>query len=222
LAENDYNLYIFPKPQPATEIPLYFHDPLGTMPELSKGLRQAGYQMDSGVSGETMFIASQMDETTEKHLAAGGKAILLLNSEDGFSSRVPLKVLQRAGSELEGRWFSNFNWVRTDRAPYDQLDFGKILGFESAKIAPEYVIDGLPPAQFSNAVAGVTYGWLAKNMVMAVPFKWNTGDALATTFRFDDYGVDPYSTHLLDSFIRGLGSEKLAMVQFDRESVEIA
>ena len=49
LAENDYNLYIFPKPQPATEIPLYFHDPLGTMPELSKSLQQAGYQMDSSL-----------------------------------------------------------------------------------------------------------------------------------------------------------------------------
>ena len=68
----------------------------------------------------------------------------------------------------------------------------------------------------------MTYGWLAKNMVMAVPFKWNTGEALATTFRFDEYGSDPYATHLLDGFIKALASEKLEAVHFDRESVEIA
>jgi hypothetical protein len=222
LAENDYNLFIFPKPQPATQVALCFHDSMGTMPELSNSLRQAGYEINSSLSPEKMVISSQMDETVERHLAGGGKAILLLNSEAGFSSRVPLKVLQRAGCELDGRWFSNFNWVRTDRAPFDQLDFGKILGFESAKVAPEYVIDGLTPAQFPNALAGVTYGWLAKNMVMAVPFKWNTGEALATTFRFDEYGSDPYATHLLDGFIKALASEKLEAVHFDRESVEIA
>jgi hypothetical protein len=222
LAENDYNLFIFPKPQPAMQVALCFHDSMGTMPELSNGLRQAGYQINSSLSPEKMVISSQMDETVERHLADGGKTILLLNSEAGFSSRVPLKVLQRAGCELDGRWFSNFNWVRTDRAPFDQLDFGKILGFESAKVAPEYVIDGLTPAQFPNALAGVTYGWLAKNMAMAVPFKWNTGEALATTFRFDEYGSDPYATHLLDGFIKALASEKLEAVHFDRESVEIA
>jgi len=28
------------------------------------------------------------------------------------------------------------------------------------------------------------------------------GAVLLTTFRFDDYGKDPYATHLLDSLIR--------------------
>lgn len=78
------------------------------------------------------------------------------------------------------------------------------------------------PAQFPNALAGVTYGWLAKNMVLAVPFKRNTGEALATTFGFDEYGSDPYVTHFLGGFIKDLASEKLEAVQLDRESVEIA
>jgi len=221
LAENDYQLFIFPKAQPQTETPLHVHDPLGTMAGLAERLQAAGYQTNSGIHGETMLVSSQMDDTAEQHLAAGGKAMLLLDSEAGFSSRVPLKVLQRAGCELDGRWFSNFNWVRTDRPPFEQLNFGKILGFESMKVAPHYVIDGVPPVQFSNLLSGVTYGWLARNMALAVPFKWENGEALATTFRFGEYGSDPYATHLLDGLIQSLASGKLESLQLSRESVAI-
>jgi hypothetical protein len=89
-------------------------------------------------------------------------------------------------------------------------------------VAPHYVIDGVPPEQFSNALAGVTYGWLAKNMVLAAPFKWKNGEALATTFRFSEYGRDPYTTHLLDGFVRWLAETKTPLTSRDRESVEIA
>ena len=222
LAGNDYQLFIFPQPQPVKEISLQVHDPLGTMPELKQSLQQAGYQLDSSLQPDTVLISSQLDEMTEKHLAAGARAILLLNSEAGLPPHSPLKVLARAGCELDGRWFSNFNWVRTDQAPYNQLDFGKILGFESSRVAPHYVIDGVPPEQFPKALAGVTYGWLAKNMVLAAPFQWKNGEALVTTFRFHEYGRDPYATHLLDGFIRWLAETRTPLVNRDRESVEIA
>src|SRR5438270_14043859 len=29
-------------------------------------------------------------------------------------------LLLRAGCELDGRWFSNFNWVRTNQTPYNR------------------------------------------------------------------------------------------------------
>ena len=51
-----------------------------------------------------------------------------------------LKPKLREGTELEGRWFSNFNWVRWNRAPFDRLTFSKILGFESAAVAPKLVL----------------------------------------------------------------------------------
>jgi hypothetical protein len=168
-----------------------------------------------------MLVSSQLDEATEKHLSDGGKALLLLDSEASLPSRCELKVLQRAGCELDGRWFSNFNWVRTDREPFHHLDFGRILGFESVKVVPQYVIDGVPPGQFLSALAGVTFGWLARNMVLAVPFKWENGNALATTFRFVDYGADPYATHLLDGFIKALASGNLSMLRLARDPVEV-
>jgi hypothetical protein len=222
LADNDYQLFIYPRPAPVSDVPLHLHDPLGTLPELKERLQQAGYQMEDGLDRGTMLISSQFDEMTEKHLAGGGKAVLLAGSEASFPAAGPLKVLARAGSDLDGRWFSNFNWVRTNQAPFDQLDFGRILGFESSKAAPQYVIDGVPPAQFARALAGVTYGWLAKNMALAVPFQWENGAALATTFRFTEYGQDPYTTHLLDGFIRLLTAGKPEMVHLDREPAEIA
>jgi hypothetical protein len=221
IAENDYQFFILPKPQPAMDVPLHVHDPLGTMAGLKDSLRSAEYQADSRLTPEAMLISSQMDEATEKHLSGGGKALLLLDSEAGLPPRCELKVLQRAGCELDGRWFSNFNWVRTDREPFNHLDFGRILGFESVKVAPHYVIDGVPPGQFPSALAGVTFGWLARNMVLAVPFKWENGNVLATTFRFSDYGNDPYATHLLDGLIKSLASGNLSMLRLARDPVEV-
>jgi hypothetical protein len=221
LAENDYQFFIFPSPAPAMEIPLQVHDSLGTLARLNEKLAHAGYLVNGSTEQNTILISSQLDEFTRAHLAAGKKALLLLDSEDGLPSEVPLKVLVRAGCELDGRWFSNFNWVRTDRAPFDQLDFGRILGFESSKVVPHYVIDGLPPDQFPDALAGVTYGWLARNMVLAVPFEFENGKALATTFRFHEYGLDPYATNLLDGFIKTLASDKKAELRVNCESVEI-
>lgn len=222
IAENSYQLFVFSAPRPATEFSLHFHDPLATMTGLDAALSRAGYRVSSGpqINHDAVLISSQLDDLTEKHAASGGKALVLLDSEAAMPAHGPLKVLARAGCELDGRWFSNFNWIRLDRAPFDQLKPNKILGFESTEVVPNYVIDGVPPAEFTSVIAGVTYGWLARNMALAVPLKLTSGEALVTTFRFNEYGRDPYSTHLLDGFIRALCSQQIATL--DATTLEVA
>lgn len=57
----------------------------------------------------------------------GGKALLLIDSEAGLLSRCELKVLQRAGCKLDGRWFSNFNWAGLIGRHSIRLNFGSII-----------------------------------------------------------------------------------------------
>jgi hypothetical protein len=208
IAENGYDLFVLPAPRPATKLKLYFHDPLETMQDLEIAMSDAGYQFEGGtrVSPDSIMISSRLDALTQRHLTSGGNALLLLDSEAALPAGHPLKVLARAGCELDGRWFSNYNWIRKDKLPFSELGFNRILGFESASVVPEYVIDGVPPEEFSSVLSGVTYGWLARNMALAVPLKLEHGEALATTFKFGAYGSDPYSTNLLDGFIRMLSA----------------
>jgi hypothetical protein len=223
IAENSYELFVYPPSEPAQH-PLHFHDPLGTMGALDEALQRAGYHVSFGtqIPAGTLLISSQLDPFTELHLAGGGKALLLLNSEGAIPPHWPLKVLARAGCDLDGRWFSNYNWIRPDRAPFDRLNLNKLLGFESVEVVPHYVIDGFAPQQFENMLAGITYGWLAKNRGLAVPLKLQAGEAILTTFRFPEYGRDPYSTHLFDGLVQALISGTPAAIQMEPAEIQTA
>jgi hypothetical protein len=59
-------------------------------------------------------------------------------------------------------------------------------------------------------LSGVFYGWLNQNAALAVQMNTGNGKLLATTFRFDAYGKDPYATQLLDSIIRYAASPSFA------------
>jgi len=135
-------------------------------------------------------------------LRAGASVLLLADSKDALPASFPLKVTPRAGSDLDGNWISNFNWVR-DRAPspFARVAFTKIIGFESERAVPRFVIEGVRGADYGDVLSGITYGWLNSNEALAVQARAGRGRLLLTTFRFDEYGRDPYATQLLDSLI---------------------
>src|SRR5881392_2356387 len=89
-----------------------------------------------------LLIVDHYDEYAASHVQNGGNALLVVNSENALPPTWPIKVSFRKGTELDGRWFSNFNWIRPDRQPFSRVAFTRILGFESASVAPEYVIEG--------------------------------------------------------------------------------
>jgi hypothetical protein len=208
VAENSVTIFIYPKPRPAAEVALRFIDG-----DNGSGLKQeqmaaAGYtilrQSDSTrpVSQE-ILVAQKFDDRVEQYVRNGGRALVLADSKDALPNS-SIKVTPRAGSDLDGNWVTNFNWVSTSSpsSPFHAVAFTKILGFESEHVVPRFVIQGIAGTNYDDVLSGIFYGWLNNNAALAAQMRVGNGSLLLTTFRFDDYGKDAYATHLLDSLIR--------------------
>jgi hypothetical protein len=57
-------------------------------------------------------------------------------------------------------------------------------------------------------LAGMFYGWIHNSAPLLMQGRAGTGAAVVTTFRFDQYGVDPYATALLDSIVHYTSSDE--------------
>lgn len=158
-------------------------------------------ELDSTPGPGTVVLTDQYDYRVERHLQNGGRVLLVANPNTQIPEDWPLNVALRLGTELDGRWFSNFNWIRCDCEPFSSVAFTPIMGFESAEVAPNCVIQGIRPEQFEDVLSGITYGWLNNNCALAAQVRVGAGKLLLTTFRFERYGSDPYATELLHSML---------------------
>jgi hypothetical protein len=212
LAENSYEFFIFPQSHRAVDVKVSMHDPSDRRKGLGNSLKKAGYisWADSNSDSTALLISAHYDANVQDHLQRGGRVLLLLDSADGLPKNASLKLLPREGSDLDGNWVTNFNWVRNNAAPFDAVAFTRILGFESSQVTPHFVIDGVPNADYNEVLSGIFYGWLNRNAALAVQANSASGKLFATTFRFDAYGTDPYATFLLDSIIRYVASQQFS------------
>ncbi|HEX8887665.1 MAG TPA: hypothetical protein VF779_00705 [Pyrinomonadaceae bacterium] len=208
IAENSYQIFIFPKDAKGKSISLAFYDPPNNS-KLSQSLAATGYKVSSfktgSVGANSLLIATSVDSEVERYLQSGGRALVLADSKEALPLNSSIKLTPRAGSDLDGNWVTNFNWVKADAAPFKEVAFTKILGFESDAAVPRYVIQGIRATDYDDVLAGIFYGWLNDNAALAVQMNMGRGRMLVTTFRFDEYGNDPYTTHLLDAMIRYAG-----------------
>jgi hypothetical protein len=218
IAENSADVFVYPKPgSDAAPRLLNFHDPKHANPSLQRALSATGYygvNTDSKQRPGTLLVATVFDDFVREHLRGGGRAVILADAKDALPPNSNLKITPRAGSDLDGNWVTNFNWARTDVAPFGEVAFTKILGFEAARVTPRHVIEGVGGADYADVHAGIFYGWLNNNHALALQARFagsgGGGRAFLTTFRFEEYGRDPYSTRLLDAIIRYAGSESFA------------
>jgi hypothetical protein len=217
LAENSSDIFVYPKPAPATQTALVFHDPSRTLGLKETQLKAAGYTLLNSdvdtrtLNRPTLMIASALDDTATRHLRDGGRVLLLADSKDALPSGSLLKVVPREGSDLDGNWVTNFNWVRAVApSPFASLAFTKIMGFESEHVVPRFVVQGVRGADYDDVLAGVFYGWLNNNAALAVQARVGNGRLVLTTLRFDEYGRDPYATQLLDALIRYASGSEIA------------
>jgi Glycosyl hydrolases family 2, sugar binding domain/Glycosyl hydrolases family 2, TIM barrel domain/Glycosyl hydrolases family 2 len=201
VAENSYDLFLFPALREVAG-PLSFSDPLGVATGLRDALTARGYDVSDGSGRTDLAISTQLDQATSAHVASGGTAIVLIGDARALPADSGISVLQRAGNELDGRWFSNYNWVRGDAAPFSALAFRRVLGFESEHVAPQYVMQNVPASDFDDVLSGATYAWLNLNSALLLHARYGAGRLLLCTYRFAQYGCDPYATDLLDSMIR--------------------
>jgi len=212
IAENFYTLPLLPRRSSAAGIRVAVRGAASAA--LSSKLQANGCEIAPNVSSEVVLLAEHYDHAAETHLQNGGRVILLAGDETALPRHWPLQVVSRVGTELDGRWFSNFNWIRGERAPFSSVAFTPILNFESAPVAPRHVIRGFAPEQFEDVLSGITYGWLNNNCALAAQVQVGSGRMLLSTYRFDRYGADPYATELLNAFLCYVaGPEMLPLVK---------
>jgi hypothetical protein len=202
IAENNCDYFVFPHPDPAPSTPILFYDPAKSNTGLSQMLAAARYRLLNNANVGSLVISSTLDDKVKHHLEVGGRAIILIDSKDALPAGEAIKVVARDGSDLDGNWVTNFNWIRTDATPFGDVAINKVLGFESARAVPRYVIQGISGEDYSDVMSGIFYGWLNNNAALAVQMQVGKGKLFATTFRFAEYGSDPWATHLLDAIIR--------------------
>jgi hypothetical protein len=148
------------------------------------------------------LIASVLDDQVLEFVNRNGSALVLADSEQAFTSDAEYKCTRRAATWLDGRWFSNYNWIDVNSEPYRDLALNRLLAFEARAVTPEYVIENVSPDQFADVLSGITVGWLNLNNALTFQLQIGTGKALVTTYRFSNYGDDPYASHLLNAYIR--------------------
>jgi hypothetical protein len=199
--ENAYDFYLLP-PDAPKKVAIKTSRLPG---ELSDELQAAGYTL---ADNAPVMIATDFQDQVAEHLQQGNPAILLVDSEDALPADFPIQVKARVGTEFDGRWFSNYNWIRPDVPPFSSVAFGRILGFESREVAPRHILEGISAENFSDVLSGITYAWLNHNSGLAAQVQAGAGKMLITTYRFSHYGIDPFATRLLDCLVAYVASNE--------------
>jgi hypothetical protein len=202
LAQNRYRYAVYPQPPPIPSVKVSIHDPLKQLQGLRAALAANGIAVVEENAGKAVWLSSLLDETVKAKLAQGGSVLLLVGGREALPPGGPLQIAPRAGSDLAGDWVNNFNWVLSSSPLWKPLSpaiDSSILGWEAAAVMPEYVIDGLQDPQ--DVLAGVFYGWLNVNRGYLADAHQGPGRMLVTTFRFQDYGHDPFATMLLHQML---------------------
>jgi hypothetical protein len=147
-----------------------------------------------------VLITSTLDETVKSKLRAGARVILI--ATDPLTLAPGIEVAPRAGSDLSGNWISGFLWLRNGRAPFTDIGFDTLGGFDTQAVTPAAVIKGIPPPDFNDVLAGMFYGWLHSNVGVLVQAKAGKGKLLICTLSLaTTYNSDPYATYLLDALV---------------------
>ncbi len=200
LTENSLDFFFFPARRPDLPPPASFHDPGGRLRRLFNEMRARNYLAPTGSEAFPVLVASVFDDVVKNNLRAGGRVILI--PSDRMVLAPGIEVVPRAGSSLDGNWISSFSWIRKGQDPFKLIGFDTLTGFEAQAVTPSAVVQGVPPENFSDVLAGIFYGWIHSNVGTLVQAKAGKGKMLICTYSLaTTYGSDPYATSLLDSLV---------------------
>jgi len=207
LSENSLNYYFYPIKPLDLPPPVSFYDPPpGRLRRLVNDMRERNYLAPSGSEAFPVLITSTLDETVKSKLRAGARVILIAN--DPLTLAPGIEVAPRAGGDLRGNWISDFLWLRKGRAPFADIGFDTLGGFETQAVTPAAVIKGIPPQNSSDVLAGMFYGWIHDTVGVLVQAKAGKGKLLICTFSLaTTYNSDPYATYLLDALVNYVVSD---------------
>ena len=201
LAQNRYRFAVYPQKTAVPRVTVTLHDPLNQLQRLGSALASQGIAVGDGGA---IWISSSLDDATTAKLNQGGHVLLLADSGAALPKANRWTIVPRAGSDLNGDWVSNFNWALTSSPlwqPLTPVIEDSILGWEAASVTPDFVISGLGEQDFAHVEAGVFYGWLNSNRAYLAELQQGSGRMLISTFRFENYGQDPFATMLLNQML---------------------
>ncbi|HEX6717345.1 MAG TPA: glycoside hydrolase family 2 TIM barrel-domain containing protein, partial [Pyrinomonadaceae bacterium] len=136
IAANSQDLNLFPTPAKSPNIRIVIDSTVDR--GLATALIAAGYGISASDENlESVIITTTVNGVVQQHLSAGGRAIVIANAQTALPPTARWKIANRAGSDLDGNWVTNFNWVDNRAAPFNELSFNKILGFESYAVVPQ-------------------------------------------------------------------------------------
>ena len=201
MSENFLNYYSYPNKPPDLPPPVSFYDPPpGRLRRLVNDMRQHNYLAPSGAEAFPVLITSTLDDTVKNKLRAGARVILIAN--DPLTLAPGIEVASRSKGDFSGNWISDFLWLRKDHAPFTDIGFDTMGGFETQAANPAAVVTGIPPQEFKDVLAGMFYGWINQNVGVVVQAKAGKGKLLICTFSLaTNYNSDPYATYLLDALV---------------------
>jgi hypothetical protein len=163
-------------------------------------MRERNYLAPSGSEAFPVLITSTLDETVKSKLRAGARVILI--ASDPLTLAPGIEIAPRSQDAFDGNWISNFFWLRKGRAPFADIGFDTLSGFEIQAVNPAAVIKGIPPQNFNDVLAGMFYGWIHNDVGVLVQAKAGKGKLLICTFSLaTTYNSDPYATDLLDALV---------------------
>jgi hypothetical protein len=200
ISRDSLDLYFYPPKTPELPPPVSFHDPAGRLRRLVNEMRERGYQAPSGRESFPVLISSVWDDAVKQTLRNGG--IVLLMPTDAMALAPGLEVVPRSKDDLSGNWISSFLWIRKEHAPFQQIGFETVPGFEMQPSVPNTVVEGVPPEHFDDVISGIFYGWIHSNVATLVEAQCGKGKLLVSTFALGTtYGTDPFATHYLDALM---------------------
>jgi Glycosyl hydrolases family 2, sugar binding domain/Glycosyl hydrolases family 2/Glycosyl hydrolases family 2, TIM barrel domain len=200
LARNSQVVNVFPRPAP-------IRGEYAVTGDLPSALRQL---VSRATLRAHLLVASKWNQEVVRHLNDGGSVVLLPDSADALPANFAVQLKTRERNNYNGDWISNFNWILPSSPVFNEIAFNKIMGWEAQAVTPDYVLLGVPAANFDDVLAGAFYGWINANSALMLQARYGAGRVLLTTLRFDQYGKDPYATALLDNMIRYAASEQFA------------
>ncbi len=201
LSGNSLTLYFYPNKIVDLPPPVSFYDPPpGRLRRLVNDMHGRGYLAPSGAESYPVLITSTLDDTVKSKLRAGARVILIAN--DPLTLAPGIEIAPRGTGDLSGNWISNFLWIRKDQAPFTEIGFDTLAGFETQAATPATVVRGIPPEDFKDVLTGMLYGWLRENDGVLVQARVGKGKLLICTFSLaTNYNSDPYATYLLDALV---------------------
>ena len=201
VSESALTFYFYPNKSVDLPPPVSFYDPPpGRLRRLVNDMHGRGYLAPSGAESFPVLITSTLDDTVKAKLRAGARVILIAN--DALTLAPGIEVNPRGTDDLSGNWISNFLWLNKDHAPFTEIGFATLGGFETQAATPAAVVRGIPPQDFKDVLAGMFYGWIHENDGVLVQAKAGKGKLLICTFSLaTNYNSDPYATYLLDALV---------------------